>query len=94
MGLVGARLRTHKCWDGVGHLLGIALAFTPCVLPMLPIVSGIVVGSQAPPRRAFALLLAIAVTLVHGMSRSAAGPAMTNPPNLIVTPCMHTKDEA
>ncbi len=44
-------------------MLGIALAFTPCVLPMLPIVSGIVVGSQAPPRRAFALSLAFVVPM-------------------------------
>ncbi|MGK2901219.1 MAG: protein-disulfide reductase DsbD [Burkholderiaceae bacterium] len=44
-------------------LLGIALAFTPCVLPMLPIVSGIVVGSQAPPRRALALSLAFALPM-------------------------------
>ncbi|HEY8706448.1 MAG TPA: protein-disulfide reductase DsbD domain-containing protein, partial [Burkholderiaceae bacterium] len=28
-------------------MLGIALAFTPCVLPMVPIISGIVVGSEA-----------------------------------------------
>ena len=44
-------------------LLGIALAFTPCVLPMLPIVSGIVVGSQAPPRRAFALSMAFVLPM-------------------------------
>lgn len=44
-------------------LLGIALAFTPCVLPMVPIVSCIVVGSQAPPRRAFALSLAFVLSM-------------------------------
>ncbi len=44
-------------------LLGVALAFTPCVLPMLPIVSGIVVGSQAPPRRAFALSMAFVLPM-------------------------------
>ena len=44
-------------------LLGIALAFTPCVLPMLPIVSGIVVGSQPPPRRAFALSMAFVLPM-------------------------------
>ncbi len=44
-------------------LLGIALAFTPCVLPMLPIVSGVVVGSQAPPRRAFALSMAFVLPM-------------------------------
>ncbi len=44
-------------------LLGIALAFTPCVLPMLPIVSGIVVGNHAPPRRAFALSMAFVLPM-------------------------------
>lgn len=32
---------------------GIGLAFTPCVLPMLPIVSGLIVGQNANRRRAF-----------------------------------------
>ncbi len=35
--------------------LGLLLAFTPCTLPMLPILAGIVVGSGASPRRGFAL---------------------------------------
>ncbi|PKO64357.1 MAG: thiol:disulfide interchange protein [Betaproteobacteria bacterium HGW-Betaproteobacteria-16] len=54
-------------------LLGIALAFTPCVLPMLPIVSGIVVGSQAPPRRAFALSMAFVLPMA--LTYSALGVA-------------------
>lgn len=44
-------------------LLGIALAFTPCVLPMVPIVSSIVVGSQAGPRRSFTLSLAFVLPM-------------------------------
>ncbi len=35
--------------------LGLLLAFTPCMLPMLPILAGLVVGSGASPRRGFAL---------------------------------------
>ncbi|MFJ2320904.1 protein-disulfide reductase DsbD [Pseudomonas sp. NPDC087817] len=35
--------------------LGLLLAFTPCTLPMLPILAGIIVGSGATPRRGFAL---------------------------------------
>lgn len=35
--------------------LGLLLAFAPCSLPMLPILAGIVVGSQAGPRRGIAL---------------------------------------
>lgn len=35
--------------------LGLLLAFTPCTLPMLPILAGLIVGSGASPRRGFAL---------------------------------------
>lgn len=35
--------------------LGLLLAFTPCSLPMLPILAGVVVGSGAGPKRGFAL---------------------------------------
>lgn len=45
---------------------GLLLAFTPCTLPMLPIVSGLIVGGGARPRRALALstayILAMAAT--------------------------------
>jgi len=46
--------------------LGLLLAFTPCVLPMVPILSGIIAGQSGPitTRRAFALSL----TYVLGMS--------------------------
>lgn len=35
--------------------MGIGLAFTPCVLPMLPVVSSLIVGQRANRRRAFGL---------------------------------------
>jgi thiol:disulfide interchange protein DsbD len=35
--------------------LGLLLAFTPCSLPMLPILAGLIVGSGASPKRGFAL---------------------------------------
>lgn len=40
-------------------VLGILLAFTPCVFPMIPILSGIIAGQNEPvtPRRAFMLSL-------------------------------------
>ena len=61
-------------------LLGLALAFTPCVLPMVPIVSGIVVGSGAAPRRAFALSLAfvLPMALVYALLGVAAALAGAN----------------
>lgn len=48
-------------------LLGIGLAFTPCVLPMVPIISSVVVGQHASTRRAFALSVAfvLPVALVY-----------------------------
>ena len=59
-------------------LMGIALAFTPCMLPMMPIVSGLVVGSEAAPRRAFALSVAFGVSMaltyaVLGVAAALAG---------------------
>ncbi|RCL61340.1 MAG: thiol:disulfide interchange protein, partial [Pseudomonas sp.] len=49
--------------------LGLLLAFTPCSLPMLPILAGIVVGSGATLRRGFAL----AATYVVSMALVYAG---------------------
>ena len=62
-------------------LMGLALAFTPCVLPMAPIISGIVVGNQATPRRAFALSLAFvlamaAVYALLGLAAAMAGAGL------------------
>ena len=62
-------------------LMGLALAFTPCVLPMVPIISGIVVGNQATPRRAFALSLAFvlamaAVYALLGLAAAMAGAGL------------------
>ncbi|MFX9939058.1 cytochrome c biogenesis protein CcdA, partial [Acinetobacter baumannii] len=50
---------------GAFLLLGLGLAFTPCVLPMLPILSAIIAGdSRADTRRGFLL----ALSYVLGMS--------------------------
>lgn len=51
----------------VALIVGIGLAFTPCVLPMVPIVSSVVVGQGASGRRAFVLSLAfvLPVALVY-----------------------------
>ncbi|MFK3800071.1 protein-disulfide reductase DsbD [Pseudomonas sp. NPDC088444] len=43
--------------------LGLLLAFTPCSLPMLPILAGVVVGSGARPRRGFALASAYVLSM-------------------------------
>ena len=41
-------------------LLGLGLAFTPCVLPMVPILSSIIVGDKAGTSRGRGLVLAVA----------------------------------
>ncbi|VVN30265.1 Thiol:disulfide interchange protein DsbD [Pseudomonas fluorescens] len=43
--------------------LGLLLAFTPCSLPMLPILAGLIVGSGASPRRGFALATSYVVCM-------------------------------
>jgi thiol:disulfide interchange protein DsbD len=58
-------------------LLGLGLAFTPCVLPMVPILSSIIVGEGAQVRRARGLLLsstyALGMALVYTTLGVAAG---------------------
>ncbi|MHC8352157.1 protein-disulfide reductase DsbD [Pseudomonas sp. RT4P38] len=43
--------------------LGLLLAFTPCSLPMLPILAGLIVGSGASPKRGFALATSYVVSM-------------------------------
>lgn len=51
--------------------LGLLLAFTPCSLPMLPILAGLVVGSGATPRRG--LLLASVYVISMALVYAALG---------------------
>ena len=50
---------------------GILLAFTPCVLPMLPILSGIIVGHKRSTSQAF--LLSLTYILAMALAYAAAG---------------------
>jgi thiol:disulfide interchange protein DsbD len=58
-------------------VLGLALTFTPCVLPMIPILSGIIAGqgARATPARAFGLSLAyvLAMALTYTVAGVLAG---------------------
>ncbi|KOC90660.1 protein-disulfide reductase DsbD [Winslowiella iniecta] len=47
-------------------LIGIGVAFTPCVLPMYPLISGIILGGSK--RLSFGRLLALALVYVQGMA--------------------------
>jgi len=62
---------------GTFLLLGLALTFTPCVLPMIPILSGIIAGqgARATPARAFGLSLAyvLAMALTYTVAGVLAG---------------------
>ncbi|MDB5949329.1 MAG: protein-disulfide reductase DsbD [Massilia sp.] len=56
-------------------LLGLGLAFTPCVLPMVPILSSIIVGEGAHVRRARGLLLSSTYALGMALVYTALGVA-------------------
>ena len=60
-------------------LLGLGLAFTPCVLPMVPILSSIIVGDSAKPSRKRGLVLSgtysLGMALVYTAFGIAAGLA-------------------
>lgn len=56
-------------------LLGLGLAFTPCVLPMVPILSSIIVGEGTQLRRSRGLLLATVYSLGMALVYTALGIA-------------------
>lgn len=56
---------------GAFFVMGVALSFTPCVLPMLPILSSIIAGSDGPVSRRKAFALAASYSL--GMALVYAG---------------------
>lgn len=56
-------------------LFGLGLSFTPCVLPMLPILSAIIVGEGASVRRRRALLLSATYALGMAVVYTALGIA-------------------
>ncbi len=69
---------------GSGHLLailatffgaGVLLAFTPCMLPMLPILSGIIVGHGTRVSRGRSLALATAYVIGMAVTYALAGVA-------------------
>ena len=56
-------------------LLGLGLAFTPCVLPMVPILSSIIVGEGAGIKRGRGLMLSVAYALGMAIVYTALGVA-------------------
>ncbi len=76
---------------GLFMLLGLGLAFTPCVLPMMPILSSIIVGRGAPVSKARGFSLALAYSL--GMALVTLSPPLpsTLRPSTNITPPMNSK---
>ncbi|PTT89792.1 protein-disulfide reductase DsbD, partial [Pelomonas sp. HMWF004] len=60
---------------GAFGLAGLLLSFTPCVLPMLPILSSIIVGQGQPVSRSRGFLLAVSYSLGMAMIYTAMGVA-------------------
>jgi thioredoxin:protein disulfide reductase len=56
-------------------LLGLGLSFTPCVLPMVPILSSIIVGEGAQLRRSRGFVLSVAYSLGMALVYTALGVA-------------------
>ncbi|MBZ2205883.1 protein-disulfide reductase DsbD [Massilia soli] len=56
-------------------LLGLGLAFTPCVLPMVPILSSIIVGEGAQAKRSRGFILSLAYSLGMAIVYTALGVA-------------------
>ena len=73
-------LKTGNLWLVIAgfFVAGLLLSFTPCVLPMIPILSSIIVGSQAKqvaPTKLHAFGLSVAYVLGMALSYTLAGVA-------------------
>jgi len=58
---------------GLFFLAGLALTFTPCVLPMIPIISSIVLGQSGQPTRLRAFSLSLTYVLAMAGTYALAG---------------------
>lgn len=58
---------------GIFFVLGLGLTFTPCVLPMIPILSGIIVGQGESISRQKAFILSLAYVLGMASTYAIAG---------------------
>ncbi|WP_284615981.1 protein-disulfide reductase DsbD [Aquabacterium humicola] len=75
--MVEAALASGHFWRIAGVFLGVGLllSLTPCVLPMLPILSSIIVGTHHQPRRGRGLALAASYSLGMALVYTALGVA-------------------
>ncbi len=70
--------QTHVIWALLGfYALGLLLAFTPCVLPMLPILASIIVGqTHAKDKHRGKAALALSLTYVLAMAATYAAAGL------------------
>ncbi len=75
---ISTALRDYSLWLTIpgALLLGLALAFTPCMLPMLPIITSVVSGVRASPRRAAGLSMAYVLSMATTYAALGVGAAM------------------
>jgi thiol:disulfide interchange protein DsbD len=68
-------LESGRLWAVVAVFFGagVLLAFTPCVLPMIPILSGIILGEKGRITRRRALLVSLAYVLGMAVTYTAIG---------------------
>ncbi|TMH42945.1 MAG: protein-disulfide reductase DsbD [Betaproteobacteria bacterium] len=69
---------------------GLLLAFTPCVLPMIPILSGIIVGEGRKVTRRRAALVSLAYVLGMAVTYTAIGIAAAFSGNLLTAALQNT----
>jgi thiol:disulfide interchange protein DsbD len=58
---------------GLFYLAGLALTFTPCVLPMVPIISGIILSQDGQPSRRQSFVLSACYVLGMALTYALAG---------------------
>lgn len=89
---VASLLKSGKLWLIIAGFFGfgLLLAFTPCVFPMIPILSSIIVGQNNHPTRLHAFYLSVAYTLgmasAYTLAGIAAGLSGTLVSNALQTP--------
>ena len=82
---VAALFQSGSFWVVLASFLGfgLLLAFTPCVLPMIPILSGIIVGEGRTLGKLRALLLSVSYVLGMALAYAVAGVAAAYSGSLI-----------
>ncbi len=74
---IAAMFESQSSWLALASFFGfgLLLAFTPCVLPMIPILSGIIVGEGRDMNKLRALILSLAYVGGMAVTYAAAGVA-------------------